>query len=202
MENFSRNTKFNDDLLKLDVRLLTNYYKSIGFYNVNISSKSAEFDINKNVIITYSIDAGERHYIDKISANIDDVFDKKIFDPLKKEFTKQIGKTYSPFKIKKLLDELDEIISNNNLQFVEHNVQESVKNNNVSIQININEGEKILVERINVTGNSVTNENVIRGEFILDEGDPFTKISLDKTVSNLKSRRIFSSVTSSTKIKW
>ena len=197
---FSRNTKFNDDLLKLDVRLLTNYYKSIGFYNVNISSKSAEFDINKNVIITYSIDAGERHYIDKISANIDDVFDKKIFDPLKKEFTKQIGKTYSPFKIKKLLDELDEIISNNNLQFVEHNVQESVKNNNVSIQININEGEKILVERINVTGNSVTNENVIRGEFILDEGDPFTKISLDKTVSNLKSRRIFSSVTSSTQV--
>ena len=95
---------------------------------------------------------------------------------------------------------MDEIISNNNLQFVEHNVQESVKNNNVSIQININEGEKILVERINVTGNSVTNENVIRGEFILDEGDPFTKISLDKTVSNLKSRRIFSSVTSSTQV--
>ena len=36
-----------------------------------------------------------------------------------------------------------------------------------------------------------TNENVIRGEFILDEGDPFTKISLDKTVSNLKSKNIF-----------
>ena len=196
---FSRNTKFNDELLKLDERLLNNYYRSIGFYNVNISSKSAEFDDNNNVIITFSIDAGEKHSIDKISADIDDVFDKKVFNPLKKEFKKLIGETYSPFKVKKLLDQLDEIISDNNLQFVEHNVEENVSNNNVSIKINITEGEKVLVERINVTGNSVTNENVIRGEFVLDEGDPFTKNSLDKTVSNLKARRIFSSVKSTTK---
>ena len=42
------------------------------------------------------------------------------------------------------------------------------------------EGEKTLVERINITGNNITNENVIRGELILDEGDPLTKINLEK----------------------
>ena len=46
----------------------------------------------------------------------------------------------------------------------------------ISLIFNIFEGEKILVERINITGNNITNEDVIRGELILDEGDPFTKL--------------------------
>ena len=40
-----------------------------------------------------------------------------------------------------------------------------------------------MVERINVLGNSVTNEDVIRGELLIDEGDPYTKLSLDKSIS-------------------
>ena len=41
-----------------------------------------------------------------------------------KAYKKYVGDYYSPFKIKKLLDEIDELIVKNNLQFVEHNVQE------------------------------------------------------------------------------
>ena len=61
----------------------------------------------------------------------------------------------------------------------------------INIVFNIFEGEKILVERINIIGNNVTNEDVIRGELILDEGDPFTKLNLDKSISEIKSRNIF-----------
>ena len=38
----SRNTKFSENLVNLDKRLLTNYYKSLGYYDVNITSTSAE----------------------------------------------------------------------------------------------------------------------------------------------------------------
>ena len=51
-----------------------------------------------------------------------------------------------------------------------------------------------LVERINIIGNNITDESVIRGEIILDEGDPFTKIELDKSVANIRSRNIFRKV--------
>ena len=54
--------------------------------------------------------------------------------------------------------------------------------------------EKILVERINIKGNSITDESVIRSEMILDEGDPFTNLSLEKSISNIKSRNIFNTV--------
>ena len=45
----------------------------------------------------------------------------------------------------------------------------------------------MVVERISITGNNVTNEDVIRSELILEEGDPFTKLNLDKSMAEIKS---------------
>ena len=95
-----------------------------------------------------------------------------------------------------MLDELDRIIEDNNVQFVEHNVEEFVEDNTISIQFNVFEGDKFLVERIDISGNNITNENVIRGELLLDEGDPFTDLALQKSISRIKSRGIFKNVNS------
>ena len=195
----SKNTRYNENLINLDLRLLENYYKSIGYYDVKISSNSAEILKSGDIELIYTIDAGQRYIIKKITTTIDPVFNKDIFFPLNKEFQKHLGNYYSPFKIKKLLEEIDNIIDENNLQFVEHNVEEIVENDSIVINFNINEGEKILVERINILGNNVTNESVIRSELLLDEGDPFTNLNLDKSVSKVKARNIFGSVTSSIK---
>ncbi len=193
----SRNTKFSQNLINLDKRLLTNYYKSSGYYDVKISSQSAELKPeSQEVEITYSIDAGNRYIIKKIVTDIDPVFDKNIFYPLNDEFKKIIGGYYSPFKIKLLLEDIDDLIEKNNLQFVEHNVEETIEGDSILIKFNITEGQKVLVERINVLGNNVTNESVIRGELLLDEGDPFTKLKLDKSISKIKSRNIFGTVES------
>ena len=191
----TRNTKFNQSLINMDIRLLANYYKSIGYYDVQIKSNSAEL-INKdgNIELIYSIDAGNRYVIKKIMTNADPVIDKNIFFPLNKEYQEVIGSYYSPFKIKKLLDSVDELIERNNLQFIEHNVEEIIENDSIVIKFNIYEGEKVLVERINILGNNITNESVIRSEMELDEGDPFTNLGLDKSVSNIKSRNIFKKV--------
>ena len=192
----SRNTKFSKSLLDLDIRLLNNYYKSLGYYDVKVNSNIAELNETGNFDLIYSIDAGKRFIVNKISTNLDPTFDKKLFFELEKEYDKYVGDYYSPFKIKKLLDSLDKIIEEKNIQFVEHNVQEQIEGSNISVTLNIFEGEKVLIERINVTGNEVTNESVIRSEIILDEGDPFTKIGLDKSIANIKSRNIFRSVKS------
>ena len=82
---------------------------------------------------------------------------------------------------KKILEQIDELIDDNNLQFVEHDVKESIKDDTINIVFNIYEGKKTLIERVNVTGNTITNENVIRGELLVDEGDPFTNLNLEKS---------------------
>ena len=192
----SRNTKFSRNLINLDTRLLSNYYKSMGYYDVKINSSSAEIQNSNNVIITYSIDAGNRYIIKKITTNVDPVFDKNLFYDLNDDYKKITGDYYSPFKIKNLLEKIDQLIEDNNLQFVEHNVEEIIEENAIIVKFNIFEGPKVLVERINVLGNNVTNESVVRGELLLDEGDPFTKLGLEKSISEIKSRNIFRSVES------
>lgn len=195
----TKNTRFSKSLLDLDLRLLKNYYKSLGYYDVNITSNIAELNKSGNFDLIYSIDAGERFIVNKITTNLDPTFDKNLFLELEEEYAKYVGDYYSPFKIKKMLDSLDKIIEENNIQFVEHNVEELIEGNEIAIKLNIFEGEKLLVERINIIGNEVTNEDVIRGEVILDEGDPFTKIGLDKSIANIKSRNIFRNVVSNVK---
>ena len=88
---------------------------------------------------------------------------------------------------------MDLIIEKNSFQFIEHNVQETIEGDTISVVFNISEGEKVLVERIEIIGNSVTNEDVIRGELILDEGDPFTQLNLENQYQ-IKSRNLFRDV--------
>ena len=175
---------------------MSNYYKSNGYYDIKITSNFAQITPEGDADLVYTVDEGKRYTINKISTNIDEVFDKKLFFPLNKSFKKIVGDYYSPFKVKDLLDEVDEVIAANNLQFVEHNVQEIVGSDSIDIVFNIFEGEKNLVERINITGNNITNEEVIRGELIIDEGDPFIDLKLQKSIAELKERNIFKDVTS------
>ena len=190
----SRNTRFSENLVNLDTRLLINYYKSIGYYDVQVNSTSADISESSDIDLNFNINAGQRYFIDKISTNVDPVFDKNLFFPLKEIYKETTGDYYSPFKIKKILKEIDNLIELNNLQFVEHRVKESINNDKISLVFDIFEGEKVLIERINVLGNSVTNEDVVRSELLLDEGDPFTNLSLDKSIAKIKSRKIFKTV--------
>ena len=190
----SKNTALSANLINLDQRLLLNYYKSLGFYDAQIKSNFAEINQSGKANLVYTIEEGKRYIINRISTNVEKIFNKEIFFPLNEDFNKYVGEYYSPFKIKKLLEKIDLIIDENNLQFVEHNVQEKLNEDTISIVFNIYEGERNLVEKINITGNYVTNEDVIRGEFLLDEGDPLTEINLDKSIAKIKSRRIFKNV--------
>ena len=192
----SRNTRFNENQIELDKRLLINYYKNLGYHDVKVTSSSAEIQDTENINLYYSIDAGKRYVFAKIETVLDTTFDKEIFFPLRENYNELVGTYYSPFKIKKILEEIDIIIENNNLQFVEHSVQETIEGDKINLAFKIKEGEKIIVERINIKGNNVTNESVIRSELLLDEGDPFTNLNLNKSIAKLKAKNIFNRVKS------
>jgi outer membrane protein insertion porin family len=187
----SKNTFLNSNTINLDKRLLENYYKSLGYYDVQILSNSAEVSNQNFTTLTYTINAGNRYKVNKISLNLSEVLNKELFTSLEKNYQSIVGKYYSPFKVKNLLDDLDELIVDNDLQFVEHNVNETISNENIEIAINIFEGKKELVERINILGNTITEEAVIRSEMLIDEGDPVNNLKLEKSLAKLKGRNIF-----------
>ncbi len=194
----TRNTYLNESNISLDKRLLANYYKSIGYYDVKVLSEIVELKDNFQAEITFNINAGARYKISKISTKVDPVLDKKIFLPLNKIYQEVIGNYYSPFTVKKLLDELDLIISNEDLQFIEHNVNEILKEDTIELVINVLEGQKTIVDKIEILGNSVTNETVIRSGLLLDEGDPYSKVKVDKSIAQIRGKGIFASVKETT----
>ena len=64
---------------------------------------------------------------------------------------------------------------------------ENIEGKNINLEFLIEETEKIFIEKINIYGNSITRENVIRNQFELDEGDPYNDILITKTTNNLRS---------------
>ena len=138
----SNNSKFSKDLVSLDKRLLSNYYKSIGYKDVEVTSSFVNLSEKGDIDLTYSIEAGPRYRINKLSTNVDSVFNKKLFSSLNKIYKDIAGEYYSPFKVKEILDEIEIIVTNNNLQFIEQSVTEKKDGNNINLIFNIYEGEK------------------------------------------------------------
>ena len=142
----SRNIYLNTERIELDKRLLKNYYLARGYYDVQVLSTSAEITNENNIELTFSINSGKRYRFKRFSTDIDPVFNASIFEDLKPIFEKYAGEYYSPFKIKKILENVDEIIDNNQLQFVQHTVKESPGGDGIDVQFRIFEGKKIQIE--------------------------------------------------------
>jgi len=190
----SRNIYLNKSRIELDKRLLKNYYKNKGYYEINISSSSVEYSEGEGFILTYSIDAGQRYKFKKFTASVAPALDQSAFSSLEKEFNNVIGEYYSLKKLTAVLEKIDKLSQQKELQFINHRVSETLVGDGVEVVVQIFEGQKFIIERINVAGNNVTNDDVIRGEMIVDEGDPYSAILINKSVNKLKGRGIFSSV--------
>ena len=190
----SRNVYLSENRINLDKRLLKNYYKNRGYYEVEVVSSNVEYSDGEGFILTFSINAGKRYKFKKITANVSDELDKSAFVSLEEEFSKLAGEYYSSKKLTLLLEKLDKLSEQKELQFVNHKLSETLDGDSVDVAINIFEGEKFTIERIDISGNSVTNDSVIRGELLVDEGDPYSALLIAKSMNKIRSRGLFAKV--------
>jgi len=190
----SRSVYLNQGRVDLDKRLLNSYYKNKGYYEADITSSNVEYSEGEGFVLTYTINAGKRYRFKKIFANVSETLDKTPFTSLEKNFNKVVGDYYSQRALTQILKEIDKLSERRELQFINHRVSETLDGDGVEVQIDIFEGQKFLVERINIIGNSVTNDSVIRSELIIDEGDPYSALLVNKSVNKLKARGIFGEV--------
>ena len=186
----------NQNIVFLDERLLKNFYKNNGYYNVQINSSFAKLIDDSNFELIFNIDPGPRFFFGELNISLPSDFDKKNFTSIEKLFKKIKGKPYSINTIDKILDEIDSITTLEQYKFIKANVSENINQNLINFQFNVEEGEKFYVDRINIYGNTITSENVIRNQFELDEGDPFSEILVNKSINNLKSLNFFKTVNS------
>ena len=75
----SQSVYLNYERIELDKRLLTNYYKNNGYYNVNVTNSFVEFDNRNSFKLIFNIDAGNKFKFNNLDLNLSDDYDKKYF---------------------------------------------------------------------------------------------------------------------------
>ena len=184
----------NEQNIEFDKRLLKNFYLNKGYYNIEINTSFAKLINNQEFELIFNIDANDKVYFDKITLNLPTDFDTNNFDNLKNLFNDIKGQPYSINTVDKILDEIDIITLNEEYKSISAEVNETLEDNKLSLNFNIEETQKFFVEKINIFGNSITRESVIRNYLEIDEGDPYNEILQSKSINNLKSLNFFKEV--------
>ena len=185
----------NKDLISFDERLLRNYYLNQGYYNVNISSTFAKVVNESEFDLVFNINAGKKFYFGNLILKLPLNYNKSNFIKLNDKLNSLKNEPYSINSIEKITREIDLLALNEQYETITVNVLETINDNQLNLEFVISESEKMFVRKINVLGNNVTNENVIRNQLEIDEGDFFNEILYNKTINNIKSLNFFRSVT-------
>ena len=194
---FISNEKYLDiERVKLDKRLLKNFYLDKGYYQVEINDAYSQIIDQDSFTLTFNIDSGKKFYFGDLELVLPSDFDPNKFNNLNKIFKKIKNEKYSYRNIEKILDEIEAIALFENYEFINANVIETVADNKVNFIFEVKESEKVFVNKINILGNNITAEEYIRNILIVDEGDPFNKILHNKSVNKLRSKGIFGKVES------
>ena len=185
----------NQNQIRLDERLLLNYYKDNGFYQAKVESSTAEFINDQNFELTYNINAGKKFIFNDLKITLPKDYESANFIDITKTFEELKDTTYSLNKIDKILKEIDKIALGQQYEFINAKVEENIVNENkLNLTFVISESQKNYVEKINIIGNSITRENVIRNSLLVDEGDAFNEILHNKSINKIKGSGIFESV--------
>ena len=187
----------NEGRIDLDKRLLTNYYRNKGYYNVKVESSFAEFLDEGDFDLIFNINAGEKFFFNNLKLDLPTDYDRNNFSRIDSLFNKLKNEVYSYNAIDKILKEVELVALKKEYDSINATVKQNiVKKNKLDFTIIINELEKNYVERINITGNNITREEVIRNNLVVDEGDTFNKILHNKSINNIKALNFFKSVDS------
>ena len=193
----SKKKYLNKEQIARDERLLKNYYLNRGYYDVIVNSTSASYLDDDSFTLTYNIDAGKFYIVNKTKILLPIDYNKKNFIKIENLLSELEGEPYSFRKLSKIVDQIDKISLLREYDFISASLnEEKTKNNKINITLEVSETEKFYVEQINIFGNDITQENVIRDSLEVDEGDPFNELLHAKSLNNLRARNIFKNVNS------
>ena len=184
----------NETLISYDKSLLKNFYLNNGFYNVQINSSFSKITKNNEFELIYNIDAGPKIYFNELSLNLPVDFDVDNYEEINELFLDLKGKYYSLYNVEKILNKIETITINEEYESIDAKIEEEIISDKINITFNIKEAPKTYISKINILGNNVTDETVIRNQVSIDEGDPFNEILYTKSINNIKSLNFFREV--------
>ncbi len=191
----TRNKYLDSNRVNLDIVRLQDFYKNRGFFNVNVKSTTALITSDNQFELVFNINSGKKYFFNDVKFESSNEFLLDNNEIFIKKLNNLKGETYSKKDLDDLIDELNEYILQSDYVFLNTQYKQIVNNENqIDVIISFDNLEKKFVQRINILGNYITDEKVIRNSFIIDEGDPYNEILFNRSIQNLKARNLFKNV--------
>ena len=184
----------NENFINFDKRLLRNYYLNKGYYDVVISSSFAKLLDDQSFELIFNIDAKEKFFFNDLKIELPNDFDNTNFESLIKVFSKLKNEPYSINSVENIINEIDKISISEQYETTKVSVVEDILDDKINLTFKLEDTDKFIVEKINIFGNNITRESVIRNQFYIDEGDPYNEILTKKTSNRIKSLNFFNNV--------
>lgn len=186
---------YDPDRMNLDRELLRQYYLKSGYADVQVTAANAELDRDgSGFFITYSIEEGEPYTFGDV--NIESTMAEVNPADYRGELSTEAGETYNASLIDKSVEDLTVAVSEKGYAFarVRPKAQADPVTRKIAMNYVIEEGPRVYVERINISGNTRTKDYVIRREFKVAEGDAFNPLMVDQAKKRLKNLGLFKNV--------
>ena len=193
---FFSSSALSEQRIEYDKQLLKEFYKNKGFFDVQIESAFASVDKNNNFSLTFSINSGKKYkFGDFDIKKVGTLYEEKDINEIKIISSKLLeNQIYSTEIINKLNKQVTNYLEAKKYNNFEINIQELKKEDTINIAFQISDGQKVLINKININGNSITEEKVIRDNMLLAEGDYLNSTKVKKSVDNIKAKQLFSKV--------
>jgi outer membrane protein insertion porin family len=188
----SSNTSYDPDRLAYDQQKLRLFYLQNGYADFRVISAVAELTSNKqDFIITYVVEEGERYKFGDVDVKSE-----------LRDFKPEMLKTLLPMKkddwydaklVEDTVESLSETAGLFGYAFADINPEfrRDPETRTMQITFNVAESPRTYVERIDVNGNTLTHDKVVRREFRLNEGDAFNSFGLKRTENRINSLGYF-----------
>ena len=189
---FVRRDTFLADRIEFDKRLLTDFYNARGYIDFQVSDVNAELTEENNAyFVTFNVREGQMFRFGDVTLTSErsdiDVEDFQI------AISAETGDVYSPTLMEKNLSRLEARATQLGLDFVR--VTPRVTRNDADLTLDVEfvleQGERVFVERIDITGNTTTLDRVIRRQFRISEGDPFNPRLIREAAERIRALGFF-----------
>ena len=190
---------YREDVFQRDLLLLQAHYWDRGYVQVKVGTPLIELSPDKqSMYITISIDEGPQYRLGKIDIRGDLLESKEFF---LKTVSVKPGEIFNRSKLSDDLQKLTDFYKDRGYAYVNASPATPVdeKTLTVDVTFEIQKGELVYFDHINIRGNSKTRDKVIRRELRIIEGDSYSQTSLDYSKRRVNALGFFEKVDVSTK---
>lgn len=189
---FSSNTSYDPDRLAFDQQRLRQYYLTEGYADFRVVSAVAELTPDKrDFIITYVVEEGERYKF----GNVEVISQLRDFDSdlLTASLGMDQGDWYNAELVDNTIEQLSETAGTFGYAFAQVNPQfvPNREEHTMDVTFTLSDAPRVYVEAIQINGNTITQDKVIRREFRIVEGDAFSSLQVARSTARINSLGYF-----------